>query len=169
MAKRKTKGASPRGDQAKAIPLPRLQQVEAWLAAGDSYGAVVAAATKEFGVSVRTAERDIAVVYHRWETEEADERPARRARMRAELWRRYQAAVDVAEDSHHQLSAAKILERLCKMDGLDAPEKVAVHHTGTVTERVAAMTPAESEKRIAELLALRAAAEKSQLQDPTHT
>jgi len=156
---RRTKGSSPRRRRAKAIPLPRLQQVEAWLAAGGGYGEVVRATVREFDVSVRTAERDIAAVYHRWETEEKDERPARRGRMRSELWRRYEAAVLSARDSHHQLAAVQILERLCGLDGLDAPEKVAIRHTDPIAEKVAAMTPAEREKRIAELLAKRAARE----------
>lgn len=154
--KRPKRADSPRGARLKKKPPTRLQKVEEWLAAGQTYGVVVESAQTTFGVSHRTAERDIAQVYHRWETEEKDERPARRARMRAELWQRYWAAVGSASDSHMHLSSAKILERLCKLDGLDAPDKLSVHHSDTTGDKLAAMTPAEREKRIAELLAKRA-------------
>lgn len=152
--KRKTKGASPRGARSKTAPLPRLQQVESWLAENRRYGDVRAAAIALFKISPRTAARDIAAIYHRWENEEKDDRPARRGRIRHELWERYESAVLVAGDSHQQLAAARILERLCKLDGLDAPEKFNLQHTST--DLVANMTPAEREKRIAELLAKRA-------------
>lgn len=196
MAKsRKTKGTSVRGNEPKLeAPIPRLKQVEDWLAAGRPHGEVVQLAMAMFQVSPRTAQRDIAKVYAKWEKEEAEERPSRRARMRAELWdlygeaRRLMKSLETDDEKERKaetdddalgmvtttltfrrrtmprpkdaLDAARILERLCKLDGLDAPTKVEVAGFGQAAEGVLAMTPSEREKRIAELIAKREAAER---------
>jgi hypothetical protein len=47
------------------------------LGAGLGYGDIVRSTVPEFEVSARTAERDIAAVHHWWESEAADEPPAR--------------------------------------------------------------------------------------------
>lgn len=173
---KKTKGLSPRGDKPKQVPVPRLKAVEDWLAQGLDYGDVVKLNVATHGVSNRTAKRDIAAIYAKWEKEEPNERPARRQEARQFLARLVERAlatceprtvtrvgkngeayeeewVPVPKDFHH---VAKIHERLCKLDGLDAPEKVDVNHTDPITEKVLGMTAQEREKRIAELLAKRA-------------
>ncbi len=176
---KKTKGISPRGDVPKQVPVPRLKAVEDWLAQGLDYCEVVKLDVTMHQVSNRTAKRDIAAIYAKWEKEEPNERPARRQQARqflSGLVERALAAVapqkrmvgvnamtgePVMEDwqptPKDLLDVAKIHERLCKLDGLDAPEKVDVKHSDALTEQVLGMTPAEREKEIAALIAKRMA------------
>lgn len=173
--KKKSKGSSKRGDVPKQVPVPRLKAVEDWLAQGLRHGDVVKLDMATHAVSNRTAKRDISDVYAKWEREEPNERPARRQQARqflsdlveralAECELRTLTRIDINGEAHEEkwrpkpkdfLDVAKIHERLCKLDGLDAPEKLDVKHSDDLTEKVLGMTPAEREKRIAVLLAKR--------------
>lgn len=181
------RGASSRGDRPKLpAPMPRLSQVEDWLGIALSHGDVVKLATTTFGISVRTAERDIDKIYSKWEKEDEGDRPAKRARMRGELWDLYHESrrlmklheegqgddVETEGGSMAEgavvatvrvrkrrlprpkdcLDSARILERLCKLDGLDAPTTVHVSGGDPLAAQIAGMTPAAQAKELKLLL-----------------
>lgn len=119
--------------------------------AGDRYSEVRRKVMAKFKVSDSTAERDIERAYKAIGEENEKERHQLGARVSARLWR----IATSAEKKEKYDAAVSALARLAKIHGLEAPKKLTV--TGGVTEEqkqllaALAMTPADRQKRIAEL------------------
>ena len=165
---RTTEKANPRKQGHNDVQPARLAYVEDLLASGMRSTAVVQAAMATLGVSKRTAERYVAKVYDKWESEEPETRAARRAAMRAQLQRMLAMAmgdepqrrtvesssgedgkdpqrVDIDVVCTDLASAVRIADRLAKLDGLDAPSKT--EHTVDIN----ALASAEVEQLVRRL------------------
>lgn len=147
----------PKSDQATVQK--RVDRAEELFAELASYRQVREALVREFKISERTAERDIAEVYRRWAEAAIVDRGPYRGRIRSALWRLAQDARG-AEDLP---SALRALGQLSRLDGIDAAQELKVenHVTGHGAFDPLSLTPLEREKRIEELLAKRAAMKKA--------
>ena len=125
----------------------RLDRTADLLSQGCAYRQVALEIAREFGVSLRTAERDIARIYKTWAAEESRERPQQKRRLRQFLWRC--AARAYAEGD---LGAAiRAAAQISKLDGLDAPEQVS-YADMAIDEKVRRMTSDQQRRRLEELV-----------------
>lgn len=103
-----------------------------------------------FNCSLRTLKRYRAEIVARWQTEEVELRPQRRAEFRQILRVGYRDSM-----VHRQyIAAAQFAKILAKLDGLEAPGRLDVN----IGIAVRAMTPLQRREEIDELLARRAVA-----------
>lgn len=100
-----------------------------------------------FTCSLRTLERYRKAVRDRWQQEEVELRPERRAELRAMVRSGYRGAVEAGQ----YFAAAKFAALLAKMDGLEAPVRVELD----AVVSVAALSPVQRQREIAGLLARR--------------
>jgi hypothetical protein len=127
-------------------PEARLREVERLVASYAPRREIESTVARTFGCSERTVRADVAVVWERLAAADVHERAGRKLQMRATL-RRLFAEAESAGDLR---TALAVLDRLCKLDGLDAPTQLEVG--GEVTVGVAAMTSGERRDRLTELL-----------------
>lgn len=104
--------------------------------------------SEKYDISPRMVRVDIVKAYELMEQDAAKERPFRRAKMRVTLQQLYQRCMA----RRRYTAALGALDRLCKLDGLYAAERMEV------TTEAAQLTSAQVRDRIDELLKLRAAA-----------
>ena len=103
-----------------------------------------------FACSLRTLKRYRAEIVARWQTEEVELRPQRRAEFRQILRVGYRDSM-----VHRQyIAAAAFAKIMAKLDGLEAPARLDVN----IGIEVRAMTPLQRQQEINELLARRAIA-----------
>jgi len=127
----------------------RRTEVAELLAAQVSGTEIAERIAERYSISTRMAWKDIKTVYDTWETDSSRERGFRRHRMRNTMMAFYQRCM-----ARRQYTAALgALDRLCKLDGLYAPEKLEVEHTGSVD--ISKLTSAQIRDRIDELLDIR--------------
>lgn len=149
-----TVGVPGRRGAGKAAHLVKIRAERALelLAEGRGYRQVVGELVREFAVSTRTGERDVRRAQQLLLEEHAAERPSRRAKLEARLERLSRAA----EEAGDYGSAIRAVGLLGKWSGFE--ELQITTAADPITEKVLGMTPQEREKRIAELVAKRAAA-----------
>jgi hypothetical protein len=129
----------------------RLASALAWLADGQRYLEVRTVLMEKYSISHATAEADIKRAYQVITDEAAVEAPQLAARVSGRLWRVALKAEAAADYS----AAVSALARFAKLHGLEAPKNINV--TAGVTEEqkqllaALAMTPADRQRRIAEL------------------
>lgn len=133
---------------------PRLADfVEACLGSLKSYGETIDAAMEKTGCSERTAAKAIAAARARWKEAGTSTVDERRDKLRAQIEHAWRKALE-AEDFR---AIAVMARTLADIEGVKAPKQVV--HGGILGLRpVAALSPAEREKELAELLAKRGAA-----------
>ena len=101
----------------------------------------------ELRCTERTLKRYRADIRQRWDTEEVELRPQRRAEFRAMV--RFGFRDSIASRQH--IAAAQFAKILAKLDGLEAPARLDIN----IGISVRAMTPMQREAEIMELLAKR--------------
>jgi hypothetical protein len=121
------------------------------LAQAESYRQICAALQARFKVSPRTAERDVGRAYKRVGAALQAEMPHLRGRL-ADRYLRLSRAAERRKDFASAIRACDSLAKLC---GLVAPTKVEVAGPDPEREGVLGLTPAERERRLAELIAKR--------------
>ena len=152
MPKRPKKG---KPKTSRGNPLPnapqRLASALALLGEGKRYLEVRAELMEKFAISHTTAEGDIKRAYQVIADEAEAEAPQLTARVGDRLWR---VALKAEREGKYD-AAVSALARFAKLHGLEAPKKLTV--SGGVTEEqkqllaALAMTPADRQRRIAEL------------------
>ena len=129
----------------------RLASALAWLADGCRYLETRTQLMEKYSISHATAEVDIKKAYQVITDEAETEAPQLAARVSGRLWR----VALKAEAAKDYSAAVSALARFAKLHGLEAPKKI--QHSGGVTEdqmqllAALAMTPADRQKRIAEI------------------
>jgi hypothetical protein len=131
----------------KRVDPRRLERVEVLLALQTTGTQVCRMVMAEFGVCEQTVRHDIARVMFAHENKDAMTREERRQQMRLSLKQLYQRCVNGKD----YRGAGFVLDRICKLDGLYAPDNVNVNHTGVVLV-IDTMTTAAKRERIQELL-----------------
>lgn len=107
----------------------RVTRAEELLCTQYQSAQIVRALCEEFGVVPRTAYAYLKTAYERLQEDDAEERGLRKAKARASWQRQYQRCLD-----RNDMSAANYaLDRLCKLDGLNAPTKHSVVVNATLT------------------------------------
>jgi hypothetical protein len=124
----------------------RAQRALELLSAGNTYRQVAAELVRQFGISMRTAERDLARAQQVLVQEHKAERPALRAKLETRLWR----LSKVAEEDGQYGAAIRALYVIGRFNGIDQVQVAAA--ADPETEEVLRMTGVEREKRIAELV-----------------
>lgn len=119
----------------------RLALVEQWLTEGMSPRQAATRARDEFGIKRRAGFRYVALAFAQWKRESERGRDEKRAHMRATLWAMVQRCLTIETmqvdkygeehfvESPDMKAAAKLLETLCRFDGLleqDVPQGVLV-------------------------------------------
>lgn len=148
--KRKTSSIRPRDDGKRGVRCTeaehamRLRILEEMMASCVPWQAIVEDLTQRFDVGQPTIHKWSKEIRDRWEVEEAELRPQRKAMYRARLdalysraWR--QGDLDIC---------VKVAKLHGDLDGLNAP--IRVQHSGVV--EVAALTPDQRRKEIEALL-----------------
>ena len=144
MAKKKGKSQGPKWSKLEVAK--RRQEIADLLAAQVASKEIEDRISERYGISTRMVRKDIQIVYENWEKESRRERGFRRGRMRNTLMAFYQRCM-----ARRQYTAALgALDRLCKLDGLFAPEKLEITHDGEID--VSQMTSAQVRDRIEFLL-----------------
>lgn len=102
---------------------------------------------EKYNVAESTVSRYYKFIHDRWATEEREQRPQRREHFRAMAMDAYR----LAKTTKNALAAAAVLRLLAKLDGLEAPVRVAL----SVTVDIRAMAPEERHAEIERLWELR--------------
>ena len=139
---------NPRTTKATNVDPARLAKVESLLALQMTNAQIKRAVAAEFGVSERTVATDIERVLFRHEPATLAAREKARDQMRMSLRQLYQRCLN----SKDWRSAVAALDRICKLDGLYAPEELKVEHGGVIAATVDGMTSAAQRARTQELL-----------------
>lgn len=106
----------------------RLLEIEEMLTSGLTRARIYDLCNTRYGIGWRQAERNIAVIHKRWNEEAAKSRPIRKTQMRIMLLGTYRKAMAAKKFN----AAVQALAQVCKIDGLDAPERIEIS-TGMVT------------------------------------
>lgn len=106
----------------------RVKRAEELLCDQHTSGQIVRKLVEEFGIVERTAYTTLKIAYDRLSKDAAADRGIRKARARATWQRHYQRCIKNGNDQ----AAGYALDRLCRLDGLFAPEKIE-HTTTTIT------------------------------------
>jgi hypothetical protein len=158
---------------AKAIPYRRVEiidWVEEQLRTQVSHGVIVTKARAKWNLRERAVKSYIAAVYKRWREQSEFHVPEQRNRIRESLQDAYARAKQIydacsrARDDGTPMDAASamravtamtiVLERLAKLDGADAPQKIEA--TITPLAQYGGLTPIEAEERMREIAAAHA-------------
>lgn len=120
----------------------RRVEVEQYLSTQASSSQVQRLVSAKYDVSERTVRNDINAIYEKWEREAGEEKPNRRNQMRQSL----RAIVQKATTAKDWKAVIQALDRLIKLDGLDAPTVLNVNHMDLTK-----MTSDDKRKRLSEL------------------
>lgn len=107
---------------------------------------IVRAVVAKFGVAARTVHRDVENFYAELAEGSERSRPRRRSLMRNNLEADYRDARARGDFTN----AGKNLDRLAKLDGLYAAERVQIEHRGAIGVNPKRLTSAEARAKVAE-------------------
>ena len=118
--KPRTKPKQPDYRRPKAELAERRRKIAEMITLMFRHSEIVAKVSEEFGVSERQAYRDLDIVYADLEADHERAKPKRAQHVRQALEALLKRCV-----ANNQLSAAvQVIDRLCRIDGLYAPEEV---------------------------------------------
>jgi hypothetical protein len=134
------------GPKPRPVSIARRKEVDACLALCMRHSDIVVHIKKKFQISERQVHYDINQAYRRHEEDEDDARPKRKNNMRRTMEALYRKCL-----IENDLKAGiQVLDRLCKLDGLYAPEKIEF-------DKLPQLKTADRRARLAELLAIASA------------
>lgn len=128
--------AAPR---ARRISMEHMRDVEKMLDSLTPHGEIVAELCRRWGLKCRQVNRIMAKVYKTWEEQAAIQGPHRRNEMR----RRLETLAREARTAGEYHAAIIANDRICRLDGLYAPQKVELN-VGVQMVAVPQMTDAEA-------------------------
>lgn len=114
----------------KSTPPQRLDRAIDLLCSGARYGKVRDTLAEYFSITPRQAEIDIKKAYEALAQEEQAERPRRKTKLRAYLWRIVRKA-ESKGDYRDVISGCRLL---AKIDGLEAPTEIIATQDAHPTE-----------------------------------
>jgi len=145
-----------RGKRNSAVlAMERLDMMDAMLRSCMTHAAIDAILRREWGVSNRQLRNYRKAVYDRWQSDSRHHAVSKVAVRRAQLEGVLERAMNPGKDESGKerqpdlRTAVLALDRLCKVDGAYAPERV--EHTGLVGVDVGAMRASDREAKLKEL------------------
>lgn len=133
------------GPKPRPVSIARRKEVDACLALCMRHSDIVVHIQERFKISERQVHYDINQAYRRHEEDDDEIRPKRKATMRRTMEALYRKCL-VERDLK---AAVQVLDRLCKLDGLYAPEKIQL-------DKLPQLKTADRRARLAELLEIAA-------------
>jgi len=130
---------------AKPMPMDRIAFVVKMLASQRSHREISLALQEKYKCCSRQSYNYIKHAYRRMESEDKVAKPMRKVAMRNTLQYFYQEAMKAKQFA----PALAALDRMCKIDGLYAPEEVSV--SSTINHRVERMTSDDQRKELERL------------------